>query len=285
MQQLSSWTFYDNQWIDGNPSLIGPLSHGAWMGSPVFDGARVFNGLAPDLMLHCERVVRSAEAMLMTSPVSAEEIFEITKIGVSKFDNVDLYIRPLIWAEDSMGLLRCDPNSAKFCVSIIEMPMPSDDGLSACISKFQKPSQLSAPTDAKAACLYPNGARAMQEASSRGFQQAIMLDQDLKVAEFASSNLFIVKDGTIFTPRKTGCFLAGITRKRVIYLAKNNKLPIEEVDLSIEDVLGADEVFSTGNFSKLSYFNLVEDKEFELGAIYSKLRKLYFDFARNCKLF
>ena len=104
MQQLSSWTFYDNQWIDGNPSLIGPLSHGAWMGSPVFDGARVFNGLAPDLMLHCERVVRSAEAMLMTSPVSAEEILEITKNCVTKFDNVDHYNMPLILAEDSKGL-------------------------------------------------------------------------------------------------------------------------------------------------------------------------------------
>ena len=278
MQQLSSWTFYDNQWIDGNPSLIGPLSHGAWMGSPVFDGARVFNGLAPDLMLHCERVVRSAEAMLMTSPVSAEEIFEITKIGVSKFDNVDLYIRPLIWAEDSMGLLRCDPNSAKFCVSIIEMPMPSDDGLSACISKFQKPSQLSAPTDAKAACLTK-----WCKGHARGFerfQQAIMLDQDLKVANLLLRIYLLSKMNNFYT-EKTDVF-GGITETCNLS-CENNKLPIEEVDLSIEDV-GADEVFSTET-SVSYYFNLVEDKEFELGAIYSKLRKLYFDFARNCKLF
>ena len=71
-----------------------------------------------------------------------------------------------------MGLLRCDPDSAKFCLSVIEMPLPDDiDGMHF----LQKPDPTSAPTDAKAACLYPNGAGAMQEAVSRGFQHAIVL--------------------------------------------------------------------------------------------------------------
>ena len=254
------------------------------MGSPVFDGARIFDGYAPDLMLHCERVVKSAEAMLMKSPVSAEKIYELTKTGAKKFGSEDLYVRPLIWAEESMGLLRCNPDSAKFCLSVIEMPLPDDSGLSACISSFKKPDASSAPTDAKAACLYPNGARAMQEAISRGFQHAIMLDQNLKVAEFASANLFIVKDEVILTPKATGCFLAGITRSRVITLAKENGLKVVETDIEVDDVLNADEVFSTGNYSKLSYFNKIENKRMERGEIYKQLREIYFEFSKTCKL-
>ena len=284
MQQLKTWTFFDGKWLEGNPKFIGPLSHGSWMGSPVFDGARIFDGYAPDLMLHCERVVKSAEAMLMKSPVSAEKIYELTKTGAKKFGSEDLYVRPLIWAEESMGLLRCNPDSAKFCLSVIEMPLPDDSGLSACISSFKKPDASSAPTDAKAACLYPNGARAMQEAISRGFQHAIMLDQNLKVAEFASANLFIVKDEVILTPKATGCFLAGITRSRVITLAKENGLKVVETDIEVDDVLNADEVFSTGNYSKLSYFNKIENKRMERGEIYKQLREIYFEFSKTCKL-
>ena len=283
MQQLNAWTFFNGEWLEGNPKFIGPLSHGSWMGSPVFDGARIFDGCAPDLMLHCERVVKSAEAMLMRSPVSAQTIYELTKIGSKKFGSEDLYVRPLIWAEESMGLLRCDPDSAKFCLSVIEMPLPDDIGLTACISSFKKPDPTSAPTDAKAACLYPNGARAMQEAVSRGFQHAIMLDQNLKIAEFASANLFIVKDEVILTPKATGCFLAGITRARVISLAQENSLEVSEAYIDVDDVLNADEVFSTGNYSKLSYFNKIENKEFKRGKTYKKLREIYFEYAKSCK--
>ena len=123
----------------------------------------------------------------------------------------------------------------------------------------------------------------MQEAVSRGFQHAIMLDQNLKIAEFASANLFIVKDEVILTPKATGCFLAGITRARVISLAKENSLEVREANIDVDDVLNADEVFSTGNYSKLSYFNKIENKEFKRGKTYKKLREIYFEYAKSCK--
>ena len=124
MKQLETISYVENKWVKGNPKVIGPLSHGSWMGSPVFDGGRCFDGFAPDLNLHCDRIIKSAKAMMMEPNISAEEIYNISISGIKKLGkNKDLYIRPLIWAEDSMGLLRCDPQSAKFCVSIIEMPM------------------------------------------------------------------------------------------------------------------------------------------------------------------
>ena len=77
--------------------------------------------------------------------------------------------------------------------------------------------------------------------------------------------------------------MAGITRARVINLAKQNGLKVSEADIEVDDVLNADEVFSTGNYSKLSYFNKIENKEFKRGKTYKKLREIYFEYAKSCK--
>ena len=282
MKQLKTINFYEDKWVKGNPRIIGPLSHGSWMGSPVFDGGRCFNGLAPDLMDHCERVIRSAKAMLMNPPISSEKIFDIAKIGIKKLGKEkDLYIRPLIWAEDSMGLLRCDPDSARFCISIIEMPMPHEEGFSACSTKFTRPTAISAPTDAKAACLYPNGARAMQFAFEKGFENAVILDPLGYVAEFASSNLFSVINGELYTPEDNGTFLAGVTRKRVLELCKTLGITVHECKLTIEMLLNSSEIFSTGNYGKIMHLNKLDEKKFKPGVFFKKIKKAYWDYSNN----
>ena len=282
MQQLQTINFFEGKWMEGNPKLIGPLSHGSWMGSPVFDGGRCFDSLAPDLNEHCKRVIKSAKAMLMEPKVSSEEIFDISKEGIKKLgSSKDLYIRPLIWAEDSMGLLRCDPHSAKFCVSIIEMPMPDENGFSACVTKFTRPTALSAPTDAKAACLYPNGARAMQYAFEKGFDNAIVLDPSGYIAEFASSNIFIVFDNQLCTPEDNKTFLAGITRNRVIELCKELDIVVNETKITLKMLKESTEIFSTGNFGKIMYLNNLDGITLKPGMFYKKLKKAYWDYSCN----
>lgn len=285
MKQLKTINFFEDKWVDNNPRIIGPLSHGSWMGSPVFDGGRCFDGFAPDLMEHCERVIRSAQAMLMNPPTSSVEIYEIAKIGIKKLGREkDLYIRPLIWAEDSMGLLRCDPDSAKFCISIIEMPMPTEEGFSACITKYTRPTALSAPTDAKAACLYPNGARAMQYAFENGFDNAVILDPLGYIAEFASSNLFSVINDEVYTPEDNGTFLAGVTRKRVLELCKALGIVVHECKLTVEMLRNSSEIFSTGNYGKVMHLNNLDGKLFESGKFFKKIKKAYWDYSSNFKI-
>ena len=280
MKQLNSLTYIDDAWISGNPPIIGPISHGAWLGSPVFDGARAFDGMAPDLDLHCQRVINSAMFMLMNPPVSADRIQEISLTGLNKFGpNEELYIRPLIWAEDSMGLLRCNPESSRFCVTVVQMPMPEDSGFSACLSSFRRPASNSAPTDAKAACLYPNGARAMQEASDRGYENAVVLDQDGNVAEFTSANLFAVIDGELVTPQENGTFLSGITRKRVIHLMSEIGIKVIDRKIQPEELLTASEIFNTGNYGKVMFVNRYEDRDFQPGPIYRQVREAYWDYS------
>ena len=98
--------------------------------------------------------------------------------------------------------------------------MPGEQGFSACFSSFARSWSNMAPTDAKASCLYPNGQRAIRDAANRGFDNAIMLDGDGNIAEFATSNLWIAKNGVVSTPVDNGTFLNGITRRRVLALLR-----------------------------------------------------------------
>ena len=280
MEQLQSYTYFEGQWLEGNPSIIGPISHASWLGSPVFDGARIFNNFAPDLSLHFDRVLQSAKNMLMSPKVTSSELLNLTHDGIKFFaPGTDLYIRPLIWAENSMGLLRCDPDSTKFCLTIVHMPMPSDNGFSACLSKFRKPAANAAPTDAKAACLYPNGARAIQEAVDLGYDNAVMLDHAGDVAEFASANIFAVIDSEIVTPSHNNTFLNGITRQRVLKLGAEIGLSISERTLSDTELDRASEIFNTGNFGKLMFVNRFKNRDLPKGPVYKQLREAYWDFS------
>lgn len=180
-----------------------------------------------------------------------------------------------------MGLLRCDPDSTRFCVTVVQMPLPEDTGFSACLSTYRRPAANSAPTDAKAACLYPNGARAMQEAYDRGYENAVIMDLDGNVAEFASANLFAVVDGELVTPAANGTFLAGITRQRVLSLMSGTGFNVVEKKVSPEELMKASEIFNTGNFGKVMYVNRYEDRNFQPGPVYRKIRKAYWDYALN----
>ncbi len=209
--------YIDGKWLEGNPMIFGALTHAAWMASVVFDGARAFEGITPDLDLHCERLIESAKAFGLKPVVSAGETLEIALDGVSRFENgAALYIRPMFWAED--GFVIPDPESTRFCCTLYESQMPEATGFSVCISSFRRPLYCMAPTDTKAACLYPNSARALREAADKGFDNAVVLDGLGNVAELATANLWMAKDGAAHTPIANGTFLNGITKQRVAKL-------------------------------------------------------------------
>ena len=219
----TTWTFFDGEWHEGNVPLWGARTHAIWLGSSVFDGARVFEGVAPDLDLHCARVNASAKTMYLKPTMTADEIVGLTREGMKKFDkDVTLYVRPMYWAErPGPQALPPDPDSTRFALTLYDSPMRKPDGFSITLSPFRRPTWETAPVDAKAGCLYPNNARALFEAKSRGFDNAIVCDVAGNVAELANSNVFMGKDGVVMTPIPNGTFLAGITRMRVIGLLRD----------------------------------------------------------------
>ena len=278
-----TWTFIDGEWVEGNPPLLGPRTHAMWLASVVFDGARWFDGVSPDLDLHCQRINRSAVALGLEATVSAEEIETLAGEGIKKFDgDTAIYIKPMYWAEQGgyMGV-PADPDSTRFCLCLYEAPMLPPTGFSLTVSPFRRPSIEVAPTDAKAACLYPNSGRAMREAQSRGYDNALMLDMNGNVAETAASNIFMVRDGAVFTPVPNGTFLSGITRTRAIKLMREAGREVVEKSLSVKDFLEADEIFSTGNHSKVVPVTKFEDREFQAGPVARLAREAYMDWAHS----
>lgn len=273
-------TYVEGSWLEGNPPLLGPMTHGMWMASVVFDGARAFEGVAPDLDRHCRRCIDSAEVLGLAPPVTAGEIEELSQDGIGRFaPGTALYIRPMFYAET--GFVAPDPETTRFALTVHEAPMPPDKGYSACLTSKRRPTPETAPTDAKASCLYPQNGLALREARNRGFDNGIMLDTLGHVAELATANIFMARDGEVHTPVPNRTFLNGITRQRVIGLLRDAGIVVHERVITMADMLAADEVFSTGNYGKVLPFTRIEDRNLQPGPIYKRARSLYWDYAHS----
>ena len=149
------------------------------------------------------------------------------------------------------------------------------------LSPFRRPSIETAPTNAKAGCLYPNNGRAILEAKQRGFENALVLDMLGNVAETGTSNIFLVKDGHVATPAANGSFLSGITRSRTISLLGDYGFRTTERTLTVQDFMEADEIFSTGNHSKVVPITRIEGRDLQPGPVTKRARELYWDWAHS----
>jgi len=277
---MKALTFWQGEWVEGNPGIMGPRDHAAWLSSIVFDGARAFEGTAPDLDRHCARIVASARTMGLAPLHSPAELTEIARDGIARFaPGAALYVRPMYWG--TAGFIVPEPEATAFCFHIHELAMPEPKGSSITVSPFRRPTLETAPADAKASCLYPNGARALREAAARGFDNALMLDALGNVAELTTSNIWMAKDGAALTPVPNGTFLNGITRQRVIALLRAAGVEVFERTLTVADFRDADEIFATGNYGKVLPITRFEDRDLQPGPIYARARELYWEFAHT----
>ena len=228
-----TWTFFQGAWHEGNVPIMGARTHAAWLGSTVFDGARAFEGVVPDLDRHFARVNQSAVNFKLKPVVDGETWLGLAREGIARFGaDAELYIRPMYWAQSgSGGGVLFDPETTNWCLCIYDAPMPAPSGAAITLSPFRRPTMESAPVDCKAACLYPNNSRALIEAQARGFSNCLLLDMLGNVAEFGNSNVFMARDGVVYTPAPNGTFLNGITRQRVIDLLRGDGVTVVESTL------------------------------------------------------
>ena len=284
---MSGWsetfTFLDGEWIEGNTPFIGARTHAFWLGSSVFDGARAFEGVTPDLDRHCARLNRSAGTMGLKPIMSEEAMVELARQGIGKFKpGAELYIRPMYWAErGGATTVQPDPDSTRFCLSIYEAPLPQPTGISITRSPFMKPLGVTMPIEAKAGCLYPNNARALLEAQSRGFNNCLLCDMLGNVAELATANIFMAKDGVVMTPMANGTFLNGVTRQRVLQLLRSDGKDPREATLGFIDFDEADEIFVVGNYGKVTPVRRIDGRDLQPGPFYRRARELYWEFAHS----
>src|SRR5277367_721040 len=137
-----TFTFFDGEWLEGNRAIIGARTHGFWLASSVFDGARAFGRATPDLDKHCARLNRSAISMGLKPTMSVEAMVALAGEGVKKFSpGAELYIRPMYWPEQgsATSAVAPDADSTRFCLCIYEAPLPAPTGVSITRSRYAKP--------------------------------------------------------------------------------------------------------------------------------------------------
>ncbi len=275
-------TYFEGKWHDGDIAVMRAADHGMWQGSSVFDGARMYNGLVPDLDKHCARVNRSAEALMITPTVAADEMEAIIREGLRAYRHDQaVYIRPMYWALDGSKLgITPLAGATGFAISLEEIAMPADDfATTVTRTRFRRPVMEDAVCNAKAGCLYPNNARMLAEAEAKGFGNALVGDAMGNLAESATANVFLVKDGVVMTPIANGTFLAGITRARHILNLRADGFEVRETVLTFDDAHAADEIFLSGNFAKVTAVKQFDETHYTQRTVTERARKLYMDWA------
>lgn len=275
-------TFWDGRWHDGDMAVMKAADHGIWQGTSVFDGARWFDGLCPDLDLHCARLNRSAEALMITPTCAPEDMAAIIREGLQAYEpDQAVYIRPMYWALHGSDLgIAPLAGATGFAISLEEVAMPpADFATTVTRTRFRRPVLEDAVCNAKAGCLYPNNARMLVEAQQKGFGNALVADALGNLAESATANVFLVKDGVVFTPIANGTFLAGITRARHIANLRADGFEVRETVLTFEDAHAADEIFLSGNFAKVTAVKAFDGTEYPNRAVTARARQLYWEWA------
>ncbi len=248
-------------WFDGKiqpvgESTVSVMSHALHYGTAVFEGIRSYKtdfGYSPfKLDAHILRLFRSARAVGLQIPFSEEEIGDAIHQVMIENDLQEAYIRPLaFFGEGSMGLdvkSAARANPTHLMISAWSWPSYFDGpgrGLRATVSVHRR--RFSSPTlsQAKAAGHYLSSCCAHMEAKGRGFDEAILLDDENHLAEATAANLFLVRDGLVSTPLPRNA-LRGITRETVMELARAAGYRVVERSSTVADLLNADEVFLTG---------------------------------------
>ncbi|MDE9451070.1 branched-chain amino acid aminotransferase [Aliiroseovarius sp. Z3] len=277
-------TYFNGTWHKGDIPVMNAADHGSWLGTTVFDGARYFEGVHPDIEPHCARVNRSAEALMITPTINTADMVEIVKEGLATYPkDAAVYIRPMYWALEGGDLGIVPKKGATgFAISLEEIPMaPETASTTLTTTRFRRPVMEDAVVNAKAGCLYPNNARMLAEARAKGYGNALVADALGNVAETSSANVFMVRDGEVFTPIANGCFLAGITRARHITNMRADGIKVHETVLTFDDFHKADEVFLSGNMMKVTPVSEFDGTMYNSGPMTRRVRELYWDWAHS----
>jgi len=250
----------DGRLVDFADAHVHVLNHTLHYGVGVFEGIRAYatsRGAAVfRLKEHVERLITSAKFYHMTIPYSAAEIERAVLETQAANEILPSYIRPLVYrGEPALGVKNL---KGKVSLAIAAIPAKkylgdgSESGVRAKISPFRKPPSDAIPSFAKAAGNYINSYLAGADATKDGYEEAILLDSRGYVAEGTGENIFLVRKGTVYTPGLESDILLGITRDSVLRIAADLGYPVVQKQLSVNELLSADEAFFTGTYAEIA---------------------------------
>jgi branched-chain amino acid aminotransferase len=288
------WAFFRGEIVPLADARISVMTHAFNYGTAVFEGIRAYWNVdqgqlwALDLIQHYERLKGSARFLMMDVPYTAEQLAAHT-IDVLRRDGLreDVYIRPLIYkSSETIGvrLHNLDADVVIFGIPFGQY-IDTEGGIRAQVSTWRRTDDNAIPARGKITGAYVNGALAKSEAQLNGYDEAIVLTQDGHVSEGSAENLFVVKAGKLITPSVTDNILEGITRRRLMSVARERlEMPVEERQIDRTELYNADEVFLCGTGAQIS--PVVEIDRRAIGAgrpgpITRQLHDLYFDAVRG----
>jgi len=259
--------WFNGKLVPWNDAKVHVLAHGLQYGTGVFEGMKSYptaDGPAIfRLDAHLERFYKSAELYDLAIPYSQEAIAEAS-LEVVRANGLEAsYLRPVAFFD--AGTLSVWTQECPVTVAIAAVPTGkylanADAGVRVTVSPIRKFDNSAIPAWAKACGQYINSARAVNEAQKRGFDEALLLNSQGLVAEGSGENLFVVKNGGIVTNDKDASILMGVTRASVLEIAKDLGIGATVAPISVEDVLGADELFFTGTAVEVTAIREVDGR-------------------------
>jgi branched-chain amino acid aminotransferase len=248
--------YINGKYYPKSEAKISVYDHGLLYGDGVFEGIRAYSGVIFKLQEHIDRLYNSARTIMLKIPLTKSEMIQAIFETLEKNKLRDAYIRPIVTR--GVGDLGLDPRKCgKPSVIIITQPMKpllgteaKEKGLTTLIA-WVKRDPVDATSHEIKSLNYLNSILAKLEANNGGVDEAICLDKAGFVCEGVAENLFIVKDGQIFTPPAATGALPGITRNRVMALAEQLKYPMTERNITPNELFNADEVFLTGTAAEI----------------------------------
>jgi branched-chain amino acid aminotransferase len=250
----------DGKLVDAEDAKVHVLNHTLHYGVGVFEGIRCYATPGGSAIFrlpeHVKRLVTSARIYRMPIPFSAEEIAKGIVDTQAANDIVPSYIRPIVYRGDpALGVKN---RKGRVNLAIAAIPAKkylgdkSDTGVRAKISGFRKLPSSAVPSFAKAVGNYTNSYLAGIDAAEDGYEEAILLDVNGFVAEGSGENIFLVRDGTLYTPGPESDILMGVTRSSVLQIGRDLGYPVVEKLLSVNELLTADEVFFSGTYAEIA---------------------------------
>ena len=265
----TEWVWMNGEMVRWNEATVHVSVHTLHLGSGVFEAMRCYETVDGPAVFrmdeHLERLGASAEMHQMKLPYTREELAEAVRETIKRNGLRVCYVRVLcFYGSGSLGVY---PAKCPVEVAIITWPLGAylgaealKSGVRITVSPWVKFHSRMMPTTAKACGQYLNSTLALREAIGRGFDEALLLDVDNNIAEGTGENLFLVRQGRLYTNDERSSILLGITRDAVLHIARHNGYEVETGTLRVEDLLAADEAFFTGTAAEVTPIREVDGR-------------------------
>jgi len=280
--------WFDGKMVDWRNANIHVLTHSLHYGMGVFEGVRAYNSVKGTAIFrlheHTRRLFNSAKIFQMEIPFSPDVLIDAQRAVVRENQLESCYLRPIVWiGSEKLGVSKLG-NSIR--VAVAAWPWGAylgEDGLAKGIrvktSSYTRHHVNSSMVRAKASGYYVNSILANAEVTANGYDEALLLDTEGYVSEGAGENVFMVRDGALYTPDLASC-LDGITRNAVITIAEDLGLVVKEKRITRDEMYCADELFFTGTAAEVTPIRELDDRCIGTGTrgpITERLQSLFFD--------